>query len=253
MREEGKGIMATPTVSVITPAYNIEKIVGRAVKSVLRQSFTNFELIVIDDASTDATGQVVESFDDDRIHYIRREVNHYRQYKELGVLDNPRNDGLRAARGKYISYLDGDDMYRSSFLGAMTKFLEKNANIGLAYCDSVWFRQGRVANCDRSIDFDKKLLRRRNIIGILEVMHHREIVDEVGFFKPMKTRYRRVEARTSHYAGLEDWDYWFRVSEHFEIKHLPVILADKIHKGFDFYWDEDFDPVQYLAEVGGAD
>ena len=249
---EEKRTIAIPMVSIIMPAYNVEKIIERSIKSVLRQSFTNFELIVIDDASTDTTGQVVESFSDDRVHYIRREINHYQQYKEIGILDNPRNDGLRAARGEYISYLDADDMYRSSFLEIMTEFLEENPSVGLAYCDSIWFRQGRVANCDRPIDFDKELLRRRNIIGILEVMHRREIVDKVGFFNPMRTRYRHVEAGTSYYAGLEDWDYWFRVSEHFEIKHLPMVLADKIHKGFDFHWDKDFDPIRYLAEIKGA-
>ena len=90
-----------PTVTIIIPTYNRAHLLGRAIRSVLTQTFHNWELIVVDDASTDNTKEVAYSFQDPRIHYLCHETNR----------GGPaaRNTGIREARGLYIAFLDSDD------------------------------------------------------------------------------------------------------------------------------------------------
>ena len=90
-------------VSVITPTYNRKDLLSRAIKSLLKQSYTNFESIIVDDASRDNTKQVVDSFTDERINYIRL-------FKNKGV-SAARNEGIRKARGEIITFLDSDDEF----------------------------------------------------------------------------------------------------------------------------------------------
>ena len=90
----------TVAVSVIMPTYNRAGLIGRSIKSVLRQTMPDFELIIIDDASTDNTEEVVRKFEDDRIVYIKLDKNHLQVHQETGRGDNPRNVGLRRARGQ---------------------------------------------------------------------------------------------------------------------------------------------------------
>jgi glycosyltransferase involved in cell wall biosynthesis len=94
--------MAQPLVSVIIPAYNHERFVGAAVESVLEQTCPDFELIVVDDGSTDATAEVVNGYTDSRLHYY---------YQENQDAYNTINRGINLARGTYISILNSDDMY----------------------------------------------------------------------------------------------------------------------------------------------
>lgn len=233
--------MSDPVVSVIMPTYNRAHIVERAINSVLCQTLTDFELIVIDDASTDNTAEILGRYSDPRIRLIRRTANHLVQYRRAGVLDNPRNDGLKVARGKYISYLDDDDAYKIRFLEVMSSYLDVHPDIGLAFCDYTWHRnlsgRGEIADRYVSRDFDMELMKHTNLIGTLVTMHHRVVIDKVGFFKPfmVTTSYPGVP-----YAGQEDWDYWFRIAQHFKVKHVPVTLADKIHKSSIHYQDGGF-------------
>jgi len=232
-----------PVVSVIMPTYNRADLISRSIKSVLRQSRPDFELIVIDDASMDDTEAKVRAFQDPRIRYLRRKVNHLELYRETGIEDNPRNDGLKIARGRYISYLDSDDLYRVDFLSEMAAFLDAHPEVGLAYANAIWHRnltgKKEEANCNLAVDFGPQLMRIRNPIRTPTVMHRREVVAEVGYFKPIKVRVPHADAS---YVGIEDWDYWLRVSERFEVRQHPVILAHKINETSDHYLDPDFDP-----------
>lgn len=230
-----------PLVSVIMPTYKGARFIERSIKSVLLQTMTNFELIIIDDVSPDNTKQVVKQFADPRIVYIRRAGPHQKAGK------CPRNDGMKIARGKYLSYLDHDDTYKAKFLAIMSAYLEKHPNIYFAFCDCIWHRnlnrRREVVSRAFSFDFDMGLMEHRNIVAVLTVMHRREIIDKVGYFRPGGGR------RYSHpgvpYSGPTDWDYWFRIAQHFKMIHIPITLADKIHKTSDNYWDKDFAP--YLA------
>jgi len=103
-------------ISVILPTYNRAHVLQRSIQSVLVQSYTNFELIVIDDGSTDNTRAIVDSFQDIRIHYL------YQQNKERSAA---RNAGIEVSRGKYLSFIDSDDEYLPNKLDIQVKAIER--------------------------------------------------------------------------------------------------------------------------------
>src|SRR5215510_6043019 len=105
-------------VSVLMPAYNAERFIRSSVRSVLSQTFTDFELIVVDDHSTDATPELLRSFSDHRLRVIRMEHN-------LGVV-GAINRAAREARGRYIARMDADDISMPTRLAKQKAFLDAN-------------------------------------------------------------------------------------------------------------------------------
>ena len=105
-------------VSIIMPAYNCERFIAEAIRSVLAQTYTDWELIIVDDCSTDNTAQIVASFDDTRIVYQRNEKN-------VGAALT-RNRALQIAKGHYIAFLDADDLWAPEKLEHQIAFMEKN-------------------------------------------------------------------------------------------------------------------------------
>jgi glycosyltransferase involved in cell wall biosynthesis len=107
-----------PLVSVIMPAYNCSLFVGEAINSVLKQTFSDFEFIIINDGSTDETKRIILSFTDPRIHYYENEFN-------LGIVKTL-NRGIQSAKGKYILRTDADDMALSDMVEVFVRFMENN-------------------------------------------------------------------------------------------------------------------------------
>ncbi|MSS59514.1 glycosyltransferase [Erysipelotrichaceae bacterium Oil+RF-744-GAM-WT-6] len=105
-------------VSVIMPSYNTAPYIAKSIESVLRQTYRNLELIIVDDCSTDNTDEVVESFSDPRIHYFHNEKN-------SGAAVS-RNKALREAKGQWIAFLDSDDLWVPEKLERQIAFMEKN-------------------------------------------------------------------------------------------------------------------------------
>ena len=115
-----------PMVSVGIPTYNQSEFLRQAIQSVLNQTFQDFEVIVVDDCSTDNTPDVVRQFDDRRIRYHRTDVN----------LRPPRswNECVRIAQGEYFAILPHDDLYEPTFLARMISALDQNPSVGFAQC-----------------------------------------------------------------------------------------------------------------------
>ncbi|MBQ0838025.1 glycosyltransferase family 2 protein [Lactiplantibacillus pentosus] len=105
-------------VSVILPVYNSQQFVRTAIDSVLGQSLKAFELIIVNDASTDDTEKIVHSYDDQRIVYIRLKNN-------SGVA-TARNTGIKLARGKFIAFIDSDDFWSKEKLQRQISFMNEN-------------------------------------------------------------------------------------------------------------------------------
>ncbi len=118
-----------PLVSVIIPTYNRAEYISEAIESVLKQTYTNFELIIINDGSTDETQNIIEEYakKDKRIKIFKNEVNKNTVYS--------RNKGISHAKGKYIAWLDDDDVYMENKLEAQVEFMEKNQDIVLSGTD----------------------------------------------------------------------------------------------------------------------
>jgi glycosyltransferase involved in cell wall biosynthesis len=113
-----------PGVSVIIPTYNRGDLVTEAIESVLRQSYADLELIVVDDGSTDDTASVVGGIGDERIRYFS---------KDNGGQSSACNFAFRHAEGRYIAYLDSDDMWPEAYLETMVRQLDAKTDYGVAY------------------------------------------------------------------------------------------------------------------------
>lgn len=124
----------SPMVSIITPAYNCDSVVHLAIESVLAQTMDDWELILVDDASADSTRAVMDAYAraDRRIRIVRNEVNSRRGPIEW----EPRNDGLKVARGPLLAYLDADNTWRPTFLRRLSESLLEDNRLQLVHCDS---------------------------------------------------------------------------------------------------------------------
>jgi glycosyltransferase involved in cell wall biosynthesis len=167
----------SPTVSVIIPCYNTAKYLGQAIESVLSQTFGDFEIIVVDDGSTDNTAEITQSFADSRIHYIQHPRN-----KGLAAA---RNTGIQHSRGKYICFLDADDYFLPHKLKKQIIFLENYQDYGLV--------SGGYLRVDKEGNLLKKCEPRVGPIFLEQalavnpfIVHstliRREWIERVGFF-----------------------------------------------------------------------
>jgi len=142
--------LVPPKISIICRTYNQEKFIGKAIQSVLNQSYTDWELIVINDASTDRTHEEILKFQDDRIRVIKNPEN-------KGPLANL-NIGIESAKGEYIAILDGDDEYLPQKLEKQVHFLNDNLDYGavFSYINTV-DENGKISDCKRCQWAKKKL------------------------------------------------------------------------------------------------
>ena len=113
-----------PTISVIMPAYNVEKYVGKAIESILKQTFEDFEFIIIDDASTDKTYDIICTYHDRRIILVRNQIR-------LGVAACI-NKGLSIARSEFIARMDSDDISKPERFKKQLDFMRANSNLGIS-------------------------------------------------------------------------------------------------------------------------
>ncbi len=118
-----KDIKQNPSVSVVMPVLNGEKYLSSSIKSVLEQTFRDFELIIINDGSTDKTEQIIKSFNDPRIIYIKNDGN-----KGLAISFNI---GINASNGKFIARMDADDICEKARFEKQLNFLESNPSVGI--------------------------------------------------------------------------------------------------------------------------
>ena len=195
-----------PKVSVIMPVYNGEKFVAQAVESVLSQSFIDFEFIIIDDASTDNTSQVLRQFDDPRIKLVTNSEN-------IGIARS-RNKGLKISHGEYIAVQDADDISHPDRFALQAKFLDEHpdmAAVGSWYVviDEEGEELGRVKLWTRNDDIRAVLLK-KNQFAHGSAMIRRECLEAIG-------GYRHIEYCT-------DYDLFLRLAERYKLANLPRYL-----------------------------
>lgn len=192
-----------PQFSVIIPTYNRCFILWRAIQSVLKQTYPFFELLIIDDASTDETAKMVKQFTDPRLIY-------HKLKKNIGP-SAVRNFGLKKARGKLIAYLDSDNAWHDDFLELMHKAFNENKDKVIIFCKknyrlTITDEQGKeirardeMTNADKYFDL-KRLWHRRILIDTNCLCHKKaEIIKLGGWDENLKF--------------WEDWELALRVSK----------------------------------------
>ena len=208
--------VATPTVSVIVPTYNRPEMLREALRSILAQTFRDFEIVVVNDHGVDVQEVIAELDHEGRISYVRHAVNR--------GLAAARNSGLGVARGRYVAYLDDDDRFYPEHLATLLAAVRDGGH-RVAYSDALRVTEhksgDRYATVRRdrpySYDFDRRRLLIQNFFPVLCVLHERECASAVGGFD---------EGMTSH----EDWELWLRMSARFPFVHVPSITAEFTHR-----------------------
>ena len=190
-------------VTVVMPTFNRAGTIAAAIRSVLAQSHAAFELIVVDDGSTDETVTVVESFRDPRIRLIRED--------HAGV-SAARNRGLAEGRGRWIAYLDSDNRWMPWFLDVMLRALTRDGT-AVGYC-AVALRDdlGHLTGY-RGGPFDWAECLDRNWIDLNGLVHARALIDEAGGFDPKLRR-------------MVDWDLILRLTRGRAVTYAPFVGCD---------------------------
>lgn len=208
--------MNAPKVSVVMSAHNEERYLGRAVESLLEQTFRDFEVIVIDDGSEDRTPEILASYDDPRLHVVRQ--------GNQGLISSL-NRGMALARGQYIARMDADDVAYPERLARQVAFLSANPEVGLlgTAFDEI-DGEGRVIGRRRYPTEDaalRRLLIRYNPFFHSSVMIRRGPLERVGGY-----------LETAEGVLVEDYDLWFRLARVTRLAILPdVLMARRYHGG----------------------
>jgi glycosyltransferase involved in cell wall biosynthesis len=199
-----------PTVSIILPTYNRAPLLPRAVTSALSQTYADFELIIVDDGSSDDTPTVVAGFTDRRIVYLPR------RHEGAAAAENA---GLAIARGRFIGFLDDDDEWLPGKLAAqVAAFAEEPPETGVVYTGR-WRLQGgrrsygpspRILRKNGAIH--REIVRRTTHVSLVCALVRRECFDEVGGFDE--------SLPTSN-----DYDLWIRMSRRYRFRYLPDPLV----------------------------
>lgn len=210
--------MKAPAVSVCVPAYNHESYVAQAIQSVLDQTFTDWELIIVDDASEDGTARVCREFADrysGRIRLIELENN--------GGPSSALNRTLKEAKGRYIAFHSSDDRMKPNRLQRQIEYLETHQHVGMVvslveYIDS----EGNPVHYTNDIfgvpihNLREQLLR-GNFLNAPSATLRRDVVETTGSFNP-------------ELLYVQDQDYWMRVLDRYEITRLEVPLVEyRVH------------------------
>ena len=198
-----------PKVSVNICCYNSERFIEQTVKSVLAQTYGDLEIVIVDDGSTDRTGEIIKSIADDRIKYHHQE-NHGLSYA--------RNRAIDLSRGEYIAFLDHDDTWLPEKLAKQVALFQKDSALGLVYSDCyahnlitgqkvrysemTTLYRGRVLEQLFHVDF----------IPVLTAVIKREVIGKVGKFD-------------LNYKIAEDYEFFVRVADQYPVDFVPEPLA----------------------------
>lgn len=184
-------------VSIILPTYNGARYIRRSIDSCLQQTYKNIELIIVDDSSTDETPDIVKSYKDERIKYIRHQKNR--------GLPSGLNTGFANAVGHYLTWTSDDNYYATNAIEKMVKF-SKERDCQFVYCDFYLFNDENPSNLKLITKPDVTAFEIGNSIGAC-FLYSREVKKAVGEYDPDTIL-------------AEDYDYWIRVSQKFPMCHL---------------------------------
>ncbi len=193
-----------PLISVVVPAYNVEKTIQETIQSIQQQTFSDFELIVINDGSTDGTLDVINSIQDPRLKVF--------SYENAG-LPEARNRGIDRSSGGFITFIDADDLWTPDKLELQLAALQKHPEAGLVYSwTSFMSSEGKEFSKDVPVFFEgnvyPQLLVGNFINSGSNAMLRREAIESVGKFD-------------ASLRSIEDWEYWLRVAAKWSFALVP--------------------------------
>lgn len=207
-----------PKVSIIIPCYNASATIWETLDSLYEQTFKNFEIVIVNDGSTDESASIIECY----TNKFNRRLNLITQTNQGQTV--AKNVGIRNSSGQFIAFLDSDDIWAPEKLECQAFLMQSNLDMGLSYTNAYKINEMGVKTDTitasplyRENCFDRLLL--RNNIVASSVMIRREMIDQVGFFD------ESLEA-------CENWDLWIRIAKVAPIDFIdrPLTLY-RVHSG----------------------
>jgi len=191
-------------ISVVIPTYNRQKYLSKAIQTVLNQTYSNFEIIIVDDASTQDNSKLIESFKNERIKYLKNS-------KKMGA-PYSRNIGIKNAKGRFIAFLDDDDEWKKNKLEKQIKAFDEE-DIGLVICYSLDKRFGRerISKPPQEITH-KQLLKSFNL-------------SSTSTYVVRKTVFENIDGFDVNLASAQEYDLAIRISKKYKVKTIPDVLV----------------------------
>lgn len=221
-----------PKVSVNIPVYNGEKYIEETLQSVLDQTFQDFEIILVDDGSTDRSAEIVKGSNDKRIKYV------FQQNQGIG---GARNTALKNSRGKYIAFLDQDDLWLPAKLQKQIELFERRPELGLVFCNTTFFNNlGRLHEMyekpfDESSYLFPRLLK-KYFLSLETVMIDRDVLEKVGTF-PEKM------------MMAEEYNLFLKVAYFYDLGYVNGPLAMyRIHDK-NYSWGKELQEIDEIRET----
>jgi glycosyltransferase involved in cell wall biosynthesis len=200
----------SPFFSVIIPTFNRRHLFEIALKSVRNQTYKDFEVIVVDDGSTDQTNEVIKNFADARIKYL---------YQENHGVSHARNRGINISRGKFIAFLDSDDRWVPQKLQRVNELVHQHPHISIFHTNEIWYKDGRLLNQKKKHKKPSGYVYLKALplccIGISTSAVKREVFEKIGLFD-------------ESLPACEDYDFWLRATHLFEVKLINDKLTIKV-------------------------
>jgi len=205
--------MKHPDLSIVMPVYNSASYVAEAIESVLSQTFTNFELIIINDASTDGSTELLETFKDDRLRIFTNDDN-------KGIVFS-RNRGLNEARGNFIAQFDSDDIARHDKFEKQLDFLKQNPDFGMV---GSWVRM--IDNEGKLMAQTWKLPAKPHLIPAIMLFRNYFVQSTVVVRKEALP----TGGYKSGYDVVEDYKMWIEIAQNNKVWNLPEYLVNyRVH------------------------
>ncbi len=202
-----------PKISVVLPVYNGEKYLREAIDSILKQTFNDFELLIISDGSTDGSHEIINEYSDDRVHFIKNEKNE-------GLIFTL-NRGLKEARGEYIARMDQDDISTRDRLQEQYDFLERNPGVALA---GGW---AEVIDENNNHLGYKRSPSEYYLIKF-ELLFRNPFIHSTIFFR--KEIIQKLGGYNKDYEHAEDYELYSEMSDKYKIVNIPkILLRFRIH------------------------
>jgi len=205
-------------ISVIVPTFNRSHMVIETIDSILKQTFKDFELIVVDNYSSDNTEKVIKGYNDGRIRYFKHENG--------GIIAVNRNYGIGQARGEYIAFCDDDDLWLPEKLKKQMLEFEKDSQIGLVCTNGIIFdktgdlgERFKTRLTDSNFTFASLIW--VNSVICSSVLVKKSVIDDVGLMD-----------ESPEIFTAEDYELWLRVAQKYRIKYVDLpLMRRRIHPG----------------------
>ncbi len=200
-------------ISIVLPTYNGSKYIRESINSIIAQTYKDWELIVIDDCSTDDTNKIVSEYskNDSRVSIYKNETNQ-RLPKSLNI-------GFKKTKGDFLTWTSDDNIFKPNALERLVTELKSNPQVGLVFSAMEYIDgEGKKQEEKSYVPEDVSEIKYKNIVGAC-FMYSRRVYEEIGDYIPEKFL-------------VEDYDYWIRISRKFELKYVKDVLYEyRVHGG----------------------